>query len=97
MEAFKEVDVIVGPTAPSAAFEFGAKKDPVAMYMEDIYTIATNLAGLPALSTPCGLVDNKPVGLQVIGNFFAEAQILNVAHQFQLATDHHQQKPQNIE
>jgi len=96
IEAFKEVDVIVGPTAPSTAFEFGAKKDPVAMYMEDIYTIATNLAGLPALSTPCGLVDNMPVGLQVIGNFFAEAQILNVAHQFQLATDHHQLKPNII-
>ncbi|MDO3382840.1 Asp-tRNA(Asn)/Glu-tRNA(Gln) amidotransferase subunit GatA [Gilvimarinus algae] len=92
VEAFKDVDVIVGPTAPNPAFEFGAKgDDPVAMYLEDIYTIATNLAGLPGLSIPCGLVDNKPVGLQLIGNYFAESRLLNAAHQFQLATDFHQQ------
>lgn len=97
VEAFKQVDVIAGPTAPSTAFGFGAKKDPVAMYMEDIYTIATNLAGLPGLSIPCGLVDKKPVGLQIIGNFFEEGRILNVAHQFQLATDHHRQAPANID
>ncbi|WP_049723606.1 Asp-tRNA(Asn)/Glu-tRNA(Gln) amidotransferase subunit GatA [Gilvimarinus polysaccharolyticus] len=92
VDAFKDVDVILGPTSPSPAFEFGSKtQDPVAMYLEDIYTIATNLAGLPGLSIPCGLVDNKPVGLQLIGNYFAEGKLLNVAHQFQLATDFHQQ------
>ncbi|WP_339899726.1 Asp-tRNA(Asn)/Glu-tRNA(Gln) amidotransferase subunit GatA [uncultured Gilvimarinus sp.] len=92
VDAFKDVDVILGPTSPSPAFEFGAKtQDPVAMYLEDIYTIATNLAGLPGLSIPCGMVDNKPVGLQLIGNYFAEGKLLNVAHQFQLATDFHQQ------
>ncbi len=92
VDAFNDVDVILGPTSPSPAFEFGAKSDdPVAMYLEDIYTIATNLAGLPGLSIPCGMVDNKPVGLQLIGNYFAESKLLNVAHQFQLATDFHQQ------
>lgn len=92
VEAFADVDIILGPTAPNPAFEFGAKgDDPVAMYLEDIYTIATNLAGLPGLSIPCGLVDGKPVGLQLIGNYFAESKLLNVAHQFQLATDFHQQ------
>ena len=98
VEAFKTVDVILGPTSPSPAFQFGSKtKDPVAMYLEDIYTIATNLAGLPGLSIPCGLVDNKPVGLQLIGNFFAESQLLNVAHQFQQATEFHKQTAPNIE
>ncbi len=98
VEAFKEVDVILGPTAPSPAFKFGAKtKDPVAMYLEDIYTIATNLAGLPALSIPCGMAENKPVGLQLIGNFFAEAKLLNVAHQFQMETDFHRQVAPGIE
>ena len=98
VDAFHHVDVILGPTSPSPAFEFGSKgKDPVAMYLEDIYTIATNLAGLPGLSIPCGLVDDKPVGLQLIGNFFAEAQLLNAAHQFQQATDFHQQTAPGIE
>lgn len=97
VEAFKTVDVIMGPTAPSTAFPLGGKKDPVAMYMEDIFTIATNMAGLPALSVPCGLVDNKPVGLQMIGNDFEEARLLNVAHQFQLATDYHQLAPADID
>lgn len=90
VDAFKEVDVILGPTSPSPAFKFGSKgDDPVAMYLEDIYTIATNLAGLPGMSIPCGLVEDKPVGVQLIGNFFAEGKLLNVAHQFQLATDFH--------
>lgn len=97
VDAFAKVDVIAGPTAPSTAFAFGAKKDPVAMYMEDIYTIATNLAGLPGLSTPCGLVEGKPVGLQLIGNYFDEALLLKVAHQFQQATDHHRQTPADID
>ncbi len=97
VDAFAQVDVILGPTSPSPAFAFGSKtKDPVAMYLEDIYTIATNLAGLPGLSIPCGLVDDKPVGLQLIGNYFAEAQLLNVAHQFQRATDFHQQTAPGI-
>lgn len=97
IDAFKTVDVIAGPTATGTAFQFGSKKDPVAMYMEDIYTIATNLAGLPGLSIPCGLVDEKPVGLQIIGRDFEEAKILNIAHQFQLATDFHQLAPSGIE
>lgn len=97
VEAFQSVDVILGPTSPSPAFQFGSKsKDPVAMYLEDIYTIATNLAGLPGLSIPCGFVENKPVGLQLIGNFFAEAQLLNAAHQFQQATNFHQQTAPDI-
>ncbi len=96
VQVFKDVDVILGPTSPSPAFKFGAKSDdPVAMYLEDIYTIATNLAGLPGLSIPCGLVDKKPVGLQLIGNYFAEAKLLNVAHQFQLSTDFHTLNPIN--
>ncbi|WP_019600856.1 Asp-tRNA(Asn)/Glu-tRNA(Gln) amidotransferase subunit GatA [Teredinibacter turnerae] len=97
VDAFKEVDVIMGPTSPSPAFAFGSKDDdPVAMYLEDIYTIATNLAGLPGMSVPCGLVDNKPVGLQLIGNFFAESKLLNLAHQFQLATDFHTLAPSSL-
>ncbi|MDZ7924578.1 MAG: Asp-tRNA(Asn)/Glu-tRNA(Gln) amidotransferase subunit GatA [Marinagarivorans sp.] len=92
--AFNDVDVIVGPTTPSPAFEAGSKiADPVAMYLEDIYTIATNLAGLPGMSIPCGFVDGKPVGLQIIGNYFSEAQMLGVAHQYQSATDFHTLAP----
>lgn len=98
VDAFKQVDLIIGPTSPSPAFAFGSKtKDPVAMYLEDIYTIATNLAGLPGLSIPCGLVENKPVGLQLIGNDFAEGLLLNAAHQFQQATNFHQLTAPGIE
>ena len=90
VSAFKDVDMIAGPTCPNPAFEFGAKgDDPVAMYLEDIYTIATNLAGLPGMSVPCGLVDGKPVGLQLIGNYFDEGRMLNVAHRYQQASDWH--------
>ncbi len=97
VEAFKTVDVIMGPTSPSPAFEFGSKgNDPVAMYLEDIYTIATNLAGLPGMSIPCGFADNKPVGLQIIGDYFAEARMLNIAHQFQTATPFHTMAPADI-
>jgi len=97
VEAFKQVDVILGPTSPSPAFAFGSKGgDPVAMYLEDIYTIATNLAGLPGMSIPCGQVDDKPVGLQLIGNYFAEGRLLNIAHQFQQATDFHTLAPASI-
>lgn len=93
-EAFANgCDFIVGPTTPSPAFEFGSKSsDPVAMYLEDIYTIATNLAGLPGLSVPCGLVDELPVGLQLIGKPFDESRILNVAHQYQGTTDFHKKR-----
>ncbi|AJD47315.1 glutamyl-tRNA(Gln) amidotransferase subunit A [Isoalcanivorax pacificus W11-5] len=92
--AFEQVDVIMGPTSPELAFGLGAKSDdPVTMYMADVFTIAVNLAGLPALSMPAGLIDGLPVGVQVIGNYFREGQILNVAHRFQQATDWHQQQP----
>ncbi|KUJ83271.1 Asp-tRNA(Asn)/Glu-tRNA(Gln) amidotransferase GatCAB subunit A [Microbulbifer flavimaris] len=90
VKAFEQVDVIMGPTAPSPAFKLGEKRaDPVSMYLEDIYTIAVNLAGLPAMSLPCGTVDGLPVGLQIIGNYLDEARMLNVAHQYQQATDWH--------
>ena len=88
--AFNDVDLILSPTTPSPAFKIGEKtNDPVQMYLEDIYTIAVNLAGLPAISVPCGLKDNLPVGLQLIGNAFDDARVLNVAHQFQQLTDWH--------
>lgn len=94
-EAFAEVDVIAGPTTPNPAFGLGEKSnDPVQMYLEDIYTIAVNLAGLPAMSLPCGFSQGKPVGLQLIGRDFSEAQLLNIAHQFQVATDWHQKTPE---
>jgi len=93
-QAFTEVDVIAGPSAPGVAFQFGAKqKDPVSMYMEDIYTLAVNLAGLPGLSTPAGLVNGMPVGLQLIGKAFDEGTILNAAHRLQLDTDWHRATP----
>jgi aspartyl-tRNA(Asn)/glutamyl-tRNA(Gln) amidotransferase subunit A len=97
-DAFKQCDVIMGPTSPSTAFNLGEKgDDPVQMYLSDIYTIAVNLAGLPGMSIPAGFGSNgRPVGLQIIGNYFAEAQMLNVAHQYQLATDWHNRTPQNI-
>ncbi|MBM1143202.1 Asp-tRNA(Asn)/Glu-tRNA(Gln) amidotransferase subunit GatA [Alcanivorax sp. ZXX171] len=92
--AFKEVDVLMGPTSPETAFKLGAKADdPVKMYMADVFTIAVNLAGLPALSMPSGFVDGLPAGTQVIGNYFQEGRILNVAHRYQMATDWHQRIP----
>jgi aspartyl-tRNA(Asn)/glutamyl-tRNA(Gln) amidotransferase subunit A len=93
--AYGQCDVIIGPTAPSPAFKFGAKTDdPVQMYLNDIFTIAANLTGAPAISIPCGFDRNGlPIGLQIQGNYFAEAKILNVAHQFQHATDWHQRAP----
>ncbi|MFT7235562.1 MAG: aspartyl-tRNA(Asn)/glutamyl-tRNA(Gln) amidotransferase subunit A [Methylophagaceae bacterium] len=97
-QAFNDVDVIMGPTAPTTAFKLGDKKDdPVAMYLADIYTISTNLAGLPGMSIPAGFVDGLPVGLQIIGNYFEEARILNVAQCYQQATDWHQKSPVNFE
>jgi aspartyl-tRNA(Asn)/glutamyl-tRNA(Gln) amidotransferase subunit A len=95
-KAFEEVDVIMGPTSPHTAFAIGSKNDdPVTMYLEDIYTIAVNLAGLPGMSIPAGLVNGLPVGLQIVGKDFAEAQLLNVAHKFQQATDWHEKSPVN--
>ena len=89
--AFKECDVILGPVAPDVAWRLGEKsKDPVQMYLEDIYTLSTNLAGLPAMSAPCGFnANNLPIGMQLIGNYFSEARLLQVAHQYQQATDWH--------
>lgn len=91
--AFKDVDVIMGPTSPHTAFKLGSKSDPVAMYLEDIYTIAVNLAGLPGISIPVGMANGLPVGMQIVAGDFEEAKILNVAHLFQVATDWHRQKP----
>lgn len=98
IRVLEDVDVIMGPTTPHPAFRIGEKSsDPVSMYMEDIYTLSLNLAGLPGMSVPCGQVDGLPVGLQIIGNHFAEAKLLNVAHRFQQATDWHKQAPAGIE
>ncbi len=96
VEAFKQCDVILGPTAPTTAFKLGEKTaDPVEMYLSDIYTIAVNLAGLPGMSLPCGFdAQGLPIGLQLIGDYFAEARMLNVAHQYQLASDWHTRAPQ---
>jgi aspartyl-tRNA(Asn)/glutamyl-tRNA(Gln) amidotransferase subunit A len=93
--AYKVCDVILGPTAPTTAFKLGEKADdPVQMYLSDIYTIAVNLAGLPGMSLPCGFDgQGLPIGLQLIGDYFSEARMLNVAHQYQLATDWHQRTP----
>ncbi|MFP1682369.1 Asp-tRNA(Asn)/Glu-tRNA(Gln) amidotransferase subunit GatA [Alloalcanivorax sp. C16-1] len=92
--AFKDVDVLIGPTSPETAFQLGAKADdPVNMYMADVFTIAVNLAGLPALSMPSGFIDGLPAGTQVIGNYFQEGRVLNVAHRYQLATDWHLRIP----
>jgi aspartyl-tRNA(Asn)/glutamyl-tRNA(Gln) amidotransferase subunit A len=100
--AFTEVDVVVGPTAPTPAFELGAKtSDPITMYLNDIYTIGANLAGLPAVSIPCGFVEEGgrelPVGLQLVGPHFAESRLLNVAHQYQRLTSWHRRVAQGYE
>ncbi len=93
-----DVDVIMGPTTPHPAFKLGEKSsDPVSMYMEDIFTLSLNLAGLPGISVPCGQTNGLPVGLQIIGNYFAESRLLKVAHQFQQATDWHKQIPAGVE
>src|SRR6266853_926436 len=94
-EAFKLCDLVVGPTTPTVAFKIGAKAaDPVQMYLNDLYTIPANLAGLPGMSIPCGFgAGNLPVGLHIVGNYFSEAKMLNVAHQYQKATDWHKREP----
>lgn len=93
-QVFDQVDVIAGPTSPTVAFNLGEKvDDPITMYLSDIYTIAVNLAGLPGLSLPVGFVGQRPVGLQLIGNYFAEERLLNAAHRYQQATDWHRRAP----
>lgn len=97
-QAFSEVDVLMGPVSPSTAFGLGEKTgDPIEMYLADIYTIAVNLAGLPAISIPAGFVNEKPVGLQIISNYFTEPHLLNVAHKYQQTTNWHQQTPKGFE
>jgi len=96
-KAFEKCDVILGPSAPSVAFPIGDKKeDPLKMYMQDVYTISTNLAGLPGLSMPGGLMNNLPVGIQLIGNYFSEAKLLNIAHIFQMNTNWHNLTPEDF-
>ena len=98
-QAFRRCDVIMGPTSPTTAFRLGEKMaDPVQMYLNDIYTIPANLAGLPGMSIPCGFDEKAlPVGLQIIGNYLSEAKMLGAAHQYQLATDWHARAPAGIE
>ena len=92
--AFKNVDIIMSPTTRGAAFEVGSKgDDPIQMYLEDLFTIPANLAGLPAMSIPNGMVDSKPIGLQLIGNFLDESRLLQAAHNFQISTDWHLKTP----
>jgi aspartyl-tRNA(Asn)/glutamyl-tRNA(Gln) amidotransferase subunit A len=95
LEAFKSVDAILGPTTPGTAFRIGENADePQAMYLQDIYTISANLAGLPAISLPAGFIEGLPAGIQLIGNYFNEATLLNLGHQFQAQTDWHKQAPE---
>jgi aspartyl-tRNA(Asn)/glutamyl-tRNA(Gln) amidotransferase subunit A len=96
--ALKECDVIAGPVAPSVAWKFGENaNDPVADYLADIFTLPASLAGLPGMSVPAGFgAQGMPVGLQLIGNYFKEAQLLNAAHRLQQATDFHLRKPEGI-
>ena len=95
LDAFKSVDAILGPTTPGPAFKIGANADePQAMYLQDIYTISANLAGLPAISLPAGFIDDLPAGIQLIGNYFDEATLLNLGHQFQSQTNWHQKTPE---
>lgn len=94
MNAFKEVDVILGPTTPNPAWKIGAKNaDPISAYLEDFYTITANLAGLPGLSMPAGFADGLPVGVQLLAPYFQEGRLLNVAHQYQRVTDWHTRSP----
>ncbi len=94
VQAFAEVDLILGPTTPNPAWKLGAKSaDPVSAYLEDIYTITANLAGIPGLSMPAGFVDGLPVGVQLLAPYFQEARLLNVAHQYQQVSDWHTRTP----
>lgn len=92
---FEQYDVIIGPTAPTTAFKIGSQvDDPLTMYLNDILTIPVSLAGVPAISIPCGLADGLPVGLQIIGKAFDESSVLRVAHAFEQNTEFHKQRPQ---
>jgi aspartyl-tRNA(Asn)/glutamyl-tRNA(Gln) amidotransferase subunit A len=92
--AFGDVDALIGPTTPTAAFPLGAKtSDPITMYLNDIYTIGANLAGIPGLSIPCGFAGGLPLGLQIMGPHFSEARLLNLAHRYQQETDWHARVP----
>lgn len=95
-DALAQCDVLMGPVAPSTAWRLGEKSDdPVQMYLEDVYTLSLNLAGLPGMSVPCGFSgEGLPIGLQIIGNYFDEARLLQVAHAYQQATDWHTRQPQ---
>ena len=94
VKAFSEVDVIMSPSSPSSAFKIGSKtEDPIEMYLEDLFTISSNLAGVPAMSIPHGFSKNLPIGLQLIGNYLEESEILNFAHQYQKNTDWHKRNP----
>jgi aspartyl-tRNA(Asn)/glutamyl-tRNA(Gln) amidotransferase subunit A len=97
-KAFAQCDIIAGPVSPTVAWKIGEKSDdPVASYLADIYTLSSSLAGLPGMSVPAGFGEHgMPVGLQLIGNYFKEAQLLGAAHQFQLATDWHMRQPKGI-
>lgn len=95
--ALQEVDVIIGPTAPGTAFRIGElADDPISMYLSDMYTVSVNLAGMPAISVPAGQIEHLPIGMQIIGDYFQEGRLLNIAHRFQQATDFHQAAPGNI-
>jgi aspartyl-tRNA(Asn)/glutamyl-tRNA(Gln) amidotransferase subunit A len=95
--AFEKIDVILSPTSPTPAFKIGEKiSDPVSMYLSDIYTIAINLAGLPGISIPAGFINHLPIGLQLIGNLFSEAKLLNIAHQYQKVTNWHTRLPEDF-
>ena len=96
-KAYEKVDVIMAPATPETAFNIGEKTDdPISMYLSDIYTIAVNLAGIPAMSIPVGFADGMPIGMQIMGNYFEEAKLLNVAHQYQQQTDWHMQLPEEF-
>ena len=91
---FKEFDAIVSPTAPTTAFKIGEKIDDVlSMYLSDIYTVPVNIAGIPAITVPCGMVDGLPVGLQIIGNYFREDLLFNIAYSFEKSTNWHKNLP----
>jgi aspartyl-tRNA(Asn)/glutamyl-tRNA(Gln) amidotransferase subunit A len=96
-QAFQSVDIIIGPTTPAPAFSLNELiNDPVSMYLSDIFTVSVNLAGLPAISIPAGFSSGLPVGLQLIGNYFSEPSILNIAHQFQTITEWHKKIPEGF-
>lgn len=98
LTALSDVDVIIGPTTPGPAFKLNEKTDdPVGMYLSDVYTVSINLAGLPAISIPAGFDKGLPIGLQIIGDYFSEARLLNLAHQYQTLTDWHTRIPEGFE